>query len=136
MSTTRTSFGFNCILFGWPGRHDKPEEKLDDEIRAQINASHRFDSFADQRSDNAIKWYVFIHMANSDVQILFRHIDGHDYMYALSEILDSAKECIFILVCIFKTIVIASSRPMRCYRTGGSHPSYTFGQYLIDGCCA
>lgn len=62
-------------------RHDKPEEKLDDEIRAQINASHRFDSFADQRSDNAIKW----------------HIDGHDYMYALSEILDSAKECIFIL---------------------------------------
>ncbi|KAG2050128.1 phospholipase D/nuclease [Suillus hirtellus] len=62
-------------------RHDKPEEKLDDEIRAQINASHRFDSFADQRLDNAIKW----------------HIDGHDYMYALSEILDSAKECIFIL---------------------------------------
>ncbi|KAG2355827.1 hypothetical protein BDR07DRAFT_1473986 [Suillus spraguei] len=62
-------------------RHDKPEEKLDDEIRAQINASHRFDSFADQRADNAIKW----------------HIDGHDYMYALSEILDSAKECIFIL---------------------------------------
>ncbi|KAG1824809.1 uncharacterized protein BJ212DRAFT_1322516 [Suillus subaureus] len=62
-------------------RHDNPEEKLDDEIRAQINASHRFDSFADQRLDNAIKW----------------HIDGHDYMYALSEILDSAKECIFIL---------------------------------------
>ncbi|KAG1897846.1 uncharacterized protein F5891DRAFT_1046379 [Suillus fuscotomentosus] len=62
-------------------RHDKPEEKLDDEIRAQINASHRFDSFADQRLDNAIKW----------------HIDGHDYMYALSEMLDSAKECIFIL---------------------------------------
>ncbi|KAG2106164.1 uncharacterized protein F5147DRAFT_701272 [Suillus discolor] len=62
-------------------RHDKPEEKLDDEIRAQINASHRFDSFADQRLDNSIKW----------------HIDGHDYMYALSEILDSAKECIFIL---------------------------------------
>ncbi|KAG1796447.1 uncharacterized protein HD556DRAFT_1234604 [Suillus plorans] len=62
-------------------RHDKPEEKLDDEIRAQINASHRFDSFADQRLENAIKW----------------HIDGHDYMYALSEILDGAKECIFIL---------------------------------------
>lgn len=27
-----------------------------------------------------------------------RHVDGHDYMYALSEILDNAKECIFILV--------------------------------------
>ncbi|KAG2131140.1 hypothetical protein BD769DRAFT_1452087 [Suillus cothurnatus] len=62
-------------------RHDNPEEKLNDELRAQINASHRFDSFADQRIDNAIKW----------------HIDGHDYMYALSEILDGAKECIFIL---------------------------------------
>ena len=29
---------------------------------------------------------------------LHRHVDGHDYMYALSEMLDSAKECIFILV--------------------------------------
>ena len=28
-----------------------------------------------------------------------RHIDGHDYMWALSEMLDSAKEFIFILVC-------------------------------------
>ena len=27
-----------------------------------------------------------------------RHIDGHDYFWALSEMLDSAKECIFILV--------------------------------------
>lgn len=54
---------------------------MDDEIREQINDSHRFRSFADQRLDNAIKW----------------HIDGHDYMYALSEMLDSAKECIFIL---------------------------------------
>ncbi|OJA19475.1 hypothetical protein AZE42_04918 [Rhizopogon vesiculosus] len=62
-------------------RHDNPEERLDDEIRTQINDSHRFQSFADEREDNAIKW----------------HIDGHDYMYALSEILDSAKECIFIL---------------------------------------
>ncbi|OAX38224.1 phospholipase D/nuclease [Rhizopogon vinicolor AM-OR11-026] len=62
-------------------RHDNPEERLDDEIRTQINDSHRFQSFADQREDNCIKW----------------HIDGHDYMYALSEMLDSAKECIFIL---------------------------------------
>ncbi|KAG1734909.1 uncharacterized protein EDB91DRAFT_1056622 [Suillus paluster] len=62
-------------------RHDNPEEKLDDEIRTQINAGHRFNSFAGQRSENSVKW----------------HIDGHDYMYALSEILDGAKECIFIL---------------------------------------
>ncbi|EGN97561.1 hypothetical protein SERLA73DRAFT_169861 [Serpula lacrymans var. lacrymans S7.3] len=62
-------------------RHDSPEEKLNDEIRAEINASHRFESFADQRSQNSIKW----------------HIDGHDYMYALSEMLDSAQDAIFIL---------------------------------------
>ncbi|KAJ7071352.1 hypothetical protein C8F01DRAFT_429874 [Mycena amicta] len=62
-------------------RHDDPEEKRQDEIRAEINASHRFHSFADARPENTVKW----------------HIDGHDYMWAVSEMLDSAKECIFIL---------------------------------------
>ena len=33
----------------------------------------------------------------------FRHIDGHDYFYALSEMLESARECIFILVCVIST---------------------------------
>ncbi|THU96802.1 phospholipase D/nuclease [Dendrothele bispora CBS 962.96] len=62
-------------------RHDDPEEKKADEIRAEINASHRFNSFAEERTNNAVKW----------------HVDGHDYMWALSEMLESAKECIFIL---------------------------------------
>ncbi|TCD64375.1 hypothetical protein EIP91_004206 [Steccherinum ochraceum] len=62
-------------------RHDDPQEKMDDEVRAEINASHRFQSFAGERSQNAVKW----------------HIDGHDYMYALSEMLESAREAIFIL---------------------------------------
>jgi len=62
-------------------RHDSPEEKADDAKLAKINASHRFQSFAAERSDNFVKW----------------HIDGHDYMWALSEILDNAKETIFIL---------------------------------------
>ncbi|EKM50988.1 uncharacterized protein PHACADRAFT_151417 [Phanerochaete carnosa HHB-10118-sp] len=62
-------------------RHDTPEEQRNDMIRAEINASHRFHSFADQRSHNSVKW----------------HIDGHDYMYALSEMLDSAREVIYIL---------------------------------------
>ena len=35
-----------------------------------------------------------------------RHVDGHDYMYALSEILDSAKECIFILVCLLTLFLL------------------------------
>ncbi|KAG8946540.1 hypothetical protein FRC04_011598 [Tulasnella sp. 424] len=61
--------------------HDDPEEKEVDKIREQINASHRFGSFAGERSRNAVKWYI----------------DGHDYFWAVSEILDSAKECIFIL---------------------------------------
>ncbi|KAF7797283.1 hypothetical protein EIP86_008478 [Pleurotus ostreatoroseus] len=62
-------------------RHDDPEEQMNDQIRAEIRANHRFDSFADQKSENFVKW----------------HVDGHDYMYALSEILDSAREAIFIL---------------------------------------
>lgn len=33
--------------------------------------------------------------------VIIRHIDGHDYMYALSEMLESAREAIFILVSRF-----------------------------------
>ncbi|KZT40944.1 phospholipase D/nuclease [Sistotremastrum suecicum HHB10207 ss-3] len=62
-------------------RHDSPEEKEHDLIRKEINAGHRYDSFAGIRENNFVKW----------------HIDGHDYMYAVSEILDSAQQCIFIL---------------------------------------
>ncbi|KAF8802982.1 phospholipase D/nuclease [Phlegmacium glaucopus] len=61
--------------------HDDPEEKAADAARQRIRDSHRFNSFAGQRSGNAIKW----------------HIDGHDYMWAVSEMIDSAKEFIFIL---------------------------------------
>ncbi|KAG6872615.1 hypothetical protein C0995_008273 [Termitomyces sp. Mi166 len=63
------------------GRHDEPEEIAQDEVRAQIRAGHRFDSFAGERGGNDVKW----------------HIDGHDYMWALSEMLENAKEAIFIL---------------------------------------
>ncbi|KAG5645727.1 hypothetical protein DXG03_005423 [Asterophora parasitica] len=63
------------------GRHDSPEDIAQDEVRAAICASHRFGSFADERLNNDVKW----------------HIDGHDYMWALSEMLDNAKEAIFIL---------------------------------------
>ncbi|EIW52191.1 phospholipase D/nuclease [Trametes versicolor FP-101664 SS1] len=62
-------------------RHDDPEEKRADMVRAEIMAGHRFHSFADQRSQNFVKW----------------HIDGHDYMWAVSELLESAREAIFIL---------------------------------------
>jgi hypothetical protein len=43
------------------GRHDTPEEKLHDDIRAQINASHRFQSFAGQRDNNFVKWCVTLY---------------------------------------------------------------------------
>ncbi|QRV81288.1 phospholipase [Ceratobasidium sp. AG-Ba] len=62
-------------------RHDDPEEIEHDRIREEIRKSHRFESFAGIREKNTVKW----------------HIDGHDYFWAMSEILDSAKECIFIL---------------------------------------
>jgi len=41
------------------GRHDDPEEKMNDQIREEINSSHRFNSFADQRSQNFVKWYFY-----------------------------------------------------------------------------
>ncbi|RDB28300.1 Phospholipase D1 [Hypsizygus marmoreus] len=62
-------------------RHDEPHEVEQDKIRAEINAAHRFESFAEERSGNSVKW----------------HIDGHDYMWALSEMLESAQEAIFIM---------------------------------------
>jgi phospholipase D1/2 len=40
------------------GRHETPEEKLHDDIRAEINASHRFESFAGERENNFVKWCV------------------------------------------------------------------------------
>ncbi|EIM84706.1 phospholipase D/nuclease [Stereum hirsutum FP-91666 SS1] len=68
-------------IFNPDRRHDDPIEKEHDAIRTEIAESHRFQSFADERENNFVKW----------------HIDGHDYFYALSEMLESAKECIFIL---------------------------------------
>ncbi|KAJ2931072.1 hypothetical protein H1R20_g6021, partial [Candolleomyces eurysporus] len=63
------------------GRHDEPHEQAMDEQREEIRAGHRFRSFAPERSGNTAKW----------------HVDGHDFMWALSEMLDNAKEAIFIL---------------------------------------
>lgn len=40
--------------------------------------------------------FVMEHMLTSIY--VARHIDGHDYFYALSEVLDGAQDCIFILV--------------------------------------
>ncbi|PWN46154.1 phospholipase D/nuclease [Ceraceosorus guamensis] len=62
-------------------RHDEAHEKEKDKILQSIRDSHRFNSFAGVRSGNRAKWYS----------------DGHDYFWALSELLDNAKETIFIL---------------------------------------
>ena len=42
----------------WSGRHDDPIEKAQDQLRAEINASHRFNSFAAERTDCFVKWCV------------------------------------------------------------------------------
>ncbi|QRV95777.1 phospholipase [Ceratobasidium sp. AG-Ba] len=62
-------------------RHDDPEEKEHDRIREEIRKSHRFESFAGIREKNTVKWLTC----------------SPDYFWAMSEILDSAQECIFIL---------------------------------------
>ncbi|KAF8737923.1 hypothetical protein AX14_012197 [Amanita brunnescens Koide BX004] len=62
-------------------RHDSPEEIAEDKVRQEINDGHRFQSFATERYHNIVKW----------------HVDGHDYMWAISEMLENAREAIFIL---------------------------------------
>ena len=86
------------------GRHDDPEEQRADMVRAEIMSGHRFHSFANQRGRNFVKWCVApsspyaARGALERVGFRCRHIDGHDYMWAVSELLDRAQEAIFILV--------------------------------------
>ncbi|GAA5875841.1 hypothetical protein JCM16303_004016 [Sporobolomyces ruberrimus] len=61
-------------------RHDEAHEKEIDDQLAAIRGEHPFNSFAGPREGNAVKWYI----------------SGHDYFYALSELLDKAKESIQI----------------------------------------
>lgn len=62
-------------------------------------SGHRFDSFSGQRSGNTVKWCALLVWPKYlCLFTLFRHIDGHDYMWALSEILESANGVIFIMV--------------------------------------
>lgn len=64
-------------------RHDEKWEMAIDQIRTEIAESHRFTSFAPERSNNLIAP---------------PYICGHDYFYAVSELLESAKESVFIMV--------------------------------------
>ena len=52
-------------------RHDDPEEKARDEARAKLLESHRFKSFSQERDGNICKW----------------HVDGHDFMWALADLM-------------------------------------------------
>lgn len=72
-------------------------------VRSEIMAGHRFHSFANQRGENFVKWCVLITSTRAVRYVNHnhhygRHIDGHDYMWAVSELLDKAQEAIFILV--------------------------------------
>lgn len=42
------------------GQREISDGKKRDEIRAKINASHRFGSFAKERAQNAVKWCVLL----------------------------------------------------------------------------
>lgn len=78
-------------------RHDEPAEIMADERRTEIADSHRFQSFAPERTGvvSTDLWQKLIQvMADNFVKW---HIDGHDYMWALSELLENAQEVIMIL---------------------------------------
>lgn len=61
-------------------RHDEEHEQITDRKRTAIGESHRFESFAPERTGNNIKWYV----------------DGRDYFWAVSVAMERAKETIYI----------------------------------------
>ncbi|KIM27084.1 hypothetical protein M408DRAFT_71698 [Serendipita vermifera MAFF 305830] len=65
------------------GATRSPAQLARDAACRAIRAVHRFSSFSPERTGNMVKWYVFV--------------DGHDYMWAISELIDSAKEQINIL---------------------------------------
>jgi phospholipase D1/2 len=67
-------------LFNPNHRHDEEHERETDGKRSRINETHRFHSFAPERPNNDIKWYV----------------DGRDYFWAVSVSLEAAKETIYI----------------------------------------
>ncbi|EJT48644.1 hypothetical protein A1Q1_02371 [Trichosporon asahii var. asahii CBS 2479] len=62
-------------------RHDEEWEKEIDRKIEDIRNGHRFRSFAPEREGNMVKW----------------QIDGHDYFWALSEMIDRAESTIMIL---------------------------------------
>ncbi|EIW71690.1 hypothetical protein TREMEDRAFT_71238 [Tremella mesenterica DSM 1558] len=62
-------------------RHDEAWEQEVDAKLERIRDQHRFRSFAGEREGNLVKW----------------HVDGHDYFWAMSEMIDSAKDTIMIL---------------------------------------
>ena len=81
------------------GRHDDPAEIAQDEVRQQIREGHRFLSFAGERSGVNVKWWIYLLCTvTTNLRPYERHVDAHDYMWAVSEMIDSAKEFIFILV--------------------------------------
>ncbi|KAJ7779098.1 hypothetical protein B0H16DRAFT_1501397 [Mycena metata] len=43
----------------------RPRGEVRGRVRAEIDAGHRFDNFAAERSEDFVKW----------------HLDGHDYMW-------------------------------------------------------
>lgn len=68
-------------LFKPDSRHDSVREQEADSKRQAICLSHRFQSFAPEREHNVAKWYS----------------DGHDYFWAVSEMLDNAQDFIAIM---------------------------------------
>lgn len=76
-----SSLPINSLLRLPTDRHDEADEQERDARLQAMRSSHRFESFAQEREGALVRHFV----------------GGHDYFYALSEILDGAKETIFLM---------------------------------------
>ncbi|KAM0753544.1 phospholipase D/nuclease [Meredithblackwellia eburnea MCA 4105] len=89
-------------------RHDEAHEQEIDRIRTEIAKGHRFESFANERDGCDVKW----------------HIDGHDAFWAISEILEGAKESIFIMDWWLSPELFLRRPPAK-------HPEYRLDRLLL-----
>lgn len=63
-----------------------------------IPVLHQLEREIQSSGKKALLFCPILGFVASQRAVTCRHIDGHDYMWAISEMLDQAKEAIFILV--------------------------------------
>ncbi|CDZ98423.1 Phospholipase D1 [Phaffia rhodozyma] len=96
-------------------RHDEEHEKEIDRQLQAIRDSHRFNSFAPETSGSIVR----------------SHVDGHDFFWAVSIMLEEAKESIMILDWCMPFVLVHRLTPeLYLRRPPAQHPEYRLDKLL------